>query len=178
MATKVIFLDRDGTINVDHGFVYLTEAWEFCVQAPEAMKMLQEAGYTLTIITNQSGIAHGLYTEGQMQAVHEYMKQELAKTGVTITAVGVCPHGQDSMCDCRKPKIGMAQQIEKQIGPIDYAQSWTIGDKIKDLEFGKNAKTRTALIRSTYWREAELKQEPDLIVDSLYEFAVAIQNVV
>jgi D-glycero-D-manno-heptose 1,7-bisphosphate phosphatase len=175
--TKVVFLDRDGTINVDHGYVHTVQGWEFCKGAPEGLKLLQDAGYTLAIVTNQSGIAHGLYTEGSMLALHEYMKEELAKAGVTISAVGFCPHGRDQKdCDCRKPKSGMAKQIEKVIGPIEYAASWTIGDKEADWGFGKAAGTKTALIRSQYWQEAKLKEKPDLIVDSLFDFAEHITN--
>ena len=177
MATKVIFLDRDGTINVDHGYVHTIEGWEFCERAPEALKILQDLGYTLTVVTNQSGIAHGLYTEGSMLALHEYMKEELAKAGVTIAAIGFCPHGRDQKeCDCRKPRIGMTKQIEKVIGPIEYHQSWTIGDKEADLGFGKTAGTKTALVRSQYWDEAKLKEKPDMIVGSLYEFAINLKN--
>lgn len=174
-ANKVIFLDRDGTINVDHGYVYTKEAWEFTAQAPEALKMLQEAGYILTIITNQSGIAHGLYEEKDMKQLHEYVVQQLQEHGVTIGAIAFCPHGRDQAeCDCRKPKSGMTRQIEQQIGAIDYANSWTVGDKEADLGFGKNAGTKTALIRSTYWLEKNLTDQPDMIVDSLYEFAQRI----
>jgi D-glycero-D-manno-heptose 1,7-bisphosphate phosphatase len=169
--TKVIFLDRDGTINVDHGFVYKIEDWEFTDRAPEALQLLQAAGYQLAIVTNQSGIARGLYTEEDMRHVHEHMREQLAKEGVTIAAIALCPHNRDSTCDCRKPKAGMAKQIEETIGTIDYQNSWTIGDKEADMGFGKNAGTKTALIKSKYWNEGELSEQPDLIVDSLYEFA-------
>ncbi len=170
--TKVVFLDRDGTINVDNGYVHRTADWQFTEKAPEGLKLLQEAGYILAIITNQSGIGHGMYTESDMHALHEYMKGELTKQGVSIATIAYCSHGRDqNTCDCRKPKIGMAKQIEQKIGPIDYAHSWTIGDKQADVGFGKNAGTKTALIRSNYWQEPDLTQPPDLIVGSLYDFA-------
>lgn len=173
---KVVFLDRDGTINVDRGFVQSRDQWEFTEQAPAALKKLQDSGYALGIITNQSGIARGLYTAADMRAVHEYMSEELAKDGVTIDAIAFCPHDRDSTCDCRKPMPGMAKHIEEQIGAIDYANSWTIGDKTVDMEFGQSVGTRTALIRSKYWVEAILTVKPDLIVDSLFDAAEKITS--
>jgi D-glycero-D-manno-heptose 1,7-bisphosphate phosphatase len=175
--TKVVFLDRDGTINVDsdNGYVYKISDWQFTPKAPEALKSLQEAGYVLALITSQSGIAHGLYTEADMHKLHDYMNEELKKYDVSIDAIGFCPHARNQTdCDCRKPKIGMAKQIEQKLGPINYVQSWTIGDKVADLGFGKKAGTQTALIRSDYWQESELIDQPDMIVDSLYDFAQQI----
>lgn len=175
---KVIFLDRDGTINKDRDYVYLVEQWEWTPGAQEALKKLQSAGYTLTIITNQTSIGHGFYTLEDMHRLNEYMRSELEKVGVQLAAIAFCPHRKDAGCDCRKPKTGMAKQIEAKIGPIDYAASWTVGDKDKDVGFGKGVGTKTALIRSEYWTEAGLDgNRPDLIVASLAEFAQKITPV-
>lgn len=175
---KVIFLDRDGTINVDHHHVYLLEHWQWTPGAKEALQQLQGAGYTLTVITNQTGIGHGFYALEDMQRLNEYMRSELEEVGVQLAVIAFCPHRKDAGCDCRKPKTGMAKQIEAKIGPIDYASSWTVGDKDKDVGFGKGVGTKTALIRSEYWTEAALgEQKPDLIVDSLAEFAQKITPV-
>ncbi|HSX24984.1 MAG TPA: D-glycero-beta-D-manno-heptose 1,7-bisphosphate 7-phosphatase [Candidatus Andersenbacteria bacterium] len=172
MSRKIIFLDRDGTLNVDHGYVNEADQWEWIEGAIDACKKLQDAGYALGIVTNQSGIAQGLYTEEAMHELHRYMLEEFEKHGVHIDAVAYCPHGRNQTdCDCRKPNIGMAKQIEEKIGEIDYVNSWIIGDKEADLLFGKNAGTHTALIRSRYWAEAKLSAKPDLIVDSLKEVA-------
>lgn len=172
MSKKVIFLDRDGTINVDHGYVFEQKLWAWTPGAIEGMKLLQEAGFVLTVITNQSGIAQGLYTEADMQALHAYMLAELEKQGVRLAAIAFCPHNREQdNCDCRKPKTGMATQIEKEIGEIDYQNSWTIGDKEADVGFGKNTGTHTALVKSQYWKETQLTQKPDLIVDNLLEAA-------
>ena len=173
--TKVIFLDRDGTINADHGYTYRIEDWQFTPEAPRALKKLMEAGYQLAIVTNQSGIARGLYTEEDMRRVNEYMREQLAREGVHFAAIVTCSHNRDQdECDCRKPKIGMAKQVEALIGPIDYANSWMIGDKETDAGFGKNAGTKTALIKSKYWQADTLKWEPDMIVDSVWDFATRI----
>lgn len=178
MSNKVIFLDRDGTLNVDHGYVNEAEQWEWIQGAIDACKQLQSAGYVLAIVTNQSGIAQGKYTLDQMHRLHEYMNAEFEAHGVHIAMIAYCPHdrGQDD-CDCRKPKIGMAKQIEAKIGEIDYAHSWIVGDKEADLLFGKNAGTHTALIRSIYWEEGKLSAQPDLVVDSLKEAAEFIVKV-
>ncbi len=165
---KVVFLDRDGTINIDHGFVHRIDRWEWVPGAIEGMKILQAAGYTLAVVTNQSGIAQGLYGEKEMQELHAFMKEELSKAGVYLAAIAFCPHGRDSTCDCRKPNSGMTKQVEKVVGEIDYANSWIIGDKMADVGFGKNAGTHTALIRSRYWKEEDAhRHKPDIIVDSL-----------
>lgn len=172
MSKKVIFLDRDGTLNVDHGYVNEVSQWEWITGAIDACKQLQDAGYILTIVTNQSGIAQGLYTEEAMHKLHAMMLEEFEKHGVHIAMVAYCPHDRNQdECDCRKPKIGMAKQIEAKIGDIDYANSWIVGDKEADLLFGRNAGTRTALIRSKYWEEGAVSAQPDLIVDSLKEAA-------
>lgn len=171
---NVVFLDRDGPINVDDGFVGFIDKWNLSPGALEGMKILADAGYLLTVITNQSGIAQGFYTETDMTALHDHMRQQAKQAGVTIAAVAFCPHGRESLCDCRKPKTGMAKQIEAAIGPIDYAQSWTIGDKEADIGFGQRTGTKTALMRSKYWNEQSLKTKPDLVVDSLLDAAQRI----
>lgn len=173
---KVAFLDRDGTLNVDNGYVHRPDQWQFVDKAIDGLKNLQNAGFALAIITNQSGIAHGLYTLEDMHTLHDYMKQQLAKAGVHIDAVAFCPHHRTGDCDCRKPKTDMAKQIEATIGAIYYPASWTIGDKTADLGFGKTLGTHTALIRSEYWNEAELTEKPDIIVHSLYDASLAIQK--
>jgi D-glycero-D-manno-heptose 1,7-bisphosphate phosphatase len=168
---KVIFLDRDGTINVDHGYVYKIEDWEWQPGAIAGIKKLKAAGYNIAIITNQSAIGDGTYTIADMQKLHDFMTKEFEKEGVRPVAIAFCPHRRDGDCDCRKPKLGMAKQAEEQIGAIDYGQSWTVGDKIADMQFGKNAGTKTALLRSKYWKPEELSEQPDVIADSLEEAA-------
>lgn len=175
-AHKVVFVDRDGTINVDHGYVHRVDDWEFTDRAAEALKRLRAVGYKLAVVTNQSGIARGYYTAEMMHELHKHMEAELAKEGAGVDVVAFCPHDRDSTCECRKPNIDMARHAEHILGPIDYAQSWTVGDKEADIQFGRTAGTRTALIRSEYWTEEGLKQQPDLVVDSLWEFTQRIAS--
>lgn len=173
---KVVFLDRDGTINVDKGYVHTIGQWEWQPNAQAALKMLQTADYQLAIVTNQSGVGHELYTEEAMHVLHDHMIDELKKTDVTFAAIEYCLHRRDGTCECRKPGTTMAHAIEKKVGDIDYAESWTIGDKIADMQFGKNLGTKTALIRSRYWDEETLPAKPDIIVSSLFEAAETICN--
>jgi len=171
----VIFLDRDGTLNVDKGFVHLPEDWEFTHRALDALRDLREAGYALVLVTNQSGVGRGYFTLDDVHVLHEYVRQRLAHQGVTLDAIAVCPHAPDEGCDCRKPRTGMARPIETQLGqPIAYDLSWVIGDKFSDLEFGRALGTQVCLLRSRYWEQKQLQDAPVLIVDSLYQAAQII----
>lgn len=168
---KVVFLDRDGTINIDHGYVGTTDKWEFCEGAIDGMKILQEAGFVLAIVTNQSGIARKYYSVEDMQKLHEHMETQLEKHGIHIAHIAFCPHDRDSDCRCRKPNIGMIEEAVEVIGDVDYTSSWTIGDKEADIKMGKTAGTKTALIYSQYWTEDKLATKADIVVDSLHEAA-------
>jgi len=170
--TKVIFLDRDGTINVDSGFVHSKQHFHFAPGAQEALKRLQEAGFILAVVTNQSGIGHGFYTEEDMHELHRHMVEELAEEGVSLAKIAYCPHRRDGNCDCRKPKRGMIDQVAAEVGEIDYEQSWVIGDKLSDTQMGKEVGAKTALIKSEYWGEADLEEgRPDVVVDDLAQAA-------
>ena len=128
---KAVFLDRDGTINVDKDYVYKIEDWEFIDGAEEALKILQDLGYKLIVITNQSGIARGYYTEHDAKKLFQYMQEELSKEGIQIEDVYYCPHLGDE-CECRKPKLGLFYQAQKDYD-IDFSKSYAIGDKLRDL---------------------------------------------
>ena len=135
---KAVFLDRDGTINVDKHYLYKIEEFEFLPGAVEGMRALQEAGYLLIIVTNQSGIGRGYYTEEAFHTLNQWMIEMLERQGVHITAVYYCPHLPDAAlpeyrqeCSCRKPKPGMYYQAAEEWN-IDFAQSIAIGDNLRD----------------------------------------------
>ncbi len=141
---KAVFLDRDGTINIDKGYLYRIEDFEFLPGAIEGLRKLQEAGYLLIIITNQSGIARGYYTEEDFIKLNEYMKGELKKEGITITEVYYCPHyGND--CECRKPKTAMFERAVREFN-IDLSKSYAIGDKERDCSICFKSECRGFLI--------------------------------
>jgi D,D-heptose 1,7-bisphosphate phosphatase len=175
--TGVVFLDRDGTLNVDFVYVHQIEDWRFTDRAADALRMLRAAGFAVALVSNQSGVARGLSTATDIEALHRHVRDLLARDGAALDAVAYCPHGPEDDCDCRKPRTGLARQVERQLGqPIDYAASWTIGDKLSDLAFGVALGTRTALLRSRYWNDSELETDPDVVADSLYDAARAIAD--
>ena len=138
MASKAIFLDRDGTINVEKHYLHRIEDFEFIPGAVNALKRLQDAGYLLFIMTNQSGIAKGYYSEEDFLKLNDWMLGELKSQGVTISKVYYCPHLPDArvskyrtICDCRKPALGMFRKAITEFD-IDVGKSYAIGDKIRD----------------------------------------------
>lgn len=142
---KAIFLDRDGTINVEKNYLYKIEDFEFLPGVIEGLKLLQDAGFLLIIITNQSGIGRGFYTEKDFHILNKWMSEKLKENGVNITSVYYCPHLPDAAiekyrieCDCRKPKLGMFNKAVKDYN-IDLSQCYSIGDKIRDCAICNNS---------------------------------------
>lgn len=127
---KAIFLDRDGTINVDYGYVHQPEKFDFIEGVKDTLKELHDMGYLLIVITNQSGIARGYYTKEDVNLLHEQMCSELKGYGAPVEHVYYCPHL--SGCTCRKPLTGMFYQAAEDYN-IDMAQSAAVGDKLRDL---------------------------------------------
>jgi D-glycero-D-manno-heptose 1,7-bisphosphate phosphatase len=133
------FLDRDGVLNVDHGYTHEPERLEWIDGAPDAVRLLNEAGYYVFVITNQSGVARGLYNEAAVKAFHAHMQNGLAAYGAHIDAFYYCPHHPDGVikslavrCRCRKPGPGMLEQAAHE-WPIDVRGSFLIGDKDEDM---------------------------------------------
>jgi len=165
---QVIFLDRDGTINVDRGYVFRIDDWGLGPGAIEAIRGLREAGYAIAVVTNQPGIGRGIFAESDFWALHEHVQQQLARQGASIDGVAFRPHSPADGFKCRKPATAIRDEIERLLGaPIDIATSWTVGDELSDAEFGRTIGTQTALIRSQYWQPAQLRERVDLVGDSL-----------
>ncbi len=137
---RAAFLDRDGVINEDFGYVGKIENFEFKEGIFDLLRLLQNLGFTLFVVTNQSGIARGYYTENDFFKLTEWMKKELLKQGVEIKEVRYCPHHPEitGECDCRKPKPGMILDLAKKY-KIDLKNSIMIGDSNKDIEAAKRA---------------------------------------
>jgi len=142
---KTLFLDRDGIINVDHGYVYKTEEFEFIEEIFNVCLDAQRKGYQIIVITNQSGIARGKYTVEQFKQLSSWMKGVFKEKGVDILDVYFCPHhpvkgiGEYLQnCSCRKPEPGMILQAAKEYD-VDLKRSVFIGDKISDMQAAKSA---------------------------------------
>ncbi len=151
---RAIFLDRDGTINVDHGYLHNPLDLEFIEGSVEALARLSRSGYMLIIITNQSGIGRGYFGVDGFEAFNGALVEALAREGVKITDTFMCPHSPDEVCECRKPQPFMVQRaIEKY--NIDPTKSFMLGDKSSDVECGVRAGVRSFRITEVenllYW---------------------------
>lgn len=135
---KAVFLDRDGTINVEKHYLYKEKDFEFLPGVIKGLKMLQAAGFLLIIITNQSGIGRGYYTENDYWKLTSFMCNELKIWGVYLSDIFYCPHHPNAMlsqyrikCNCRKPQTGLFRTAVEKWN-IDLARSWALGDKERD----------------------------------------------
>lgn len=154
MANKAVFFDRDGTLNVDKDYLYKIEDFKWTEGAVSALQYCHEKGYLAVVITNQSGVARGYYTEADVHRLHRWMNQELeAKGEAPIDAFYYCPHHPKGKvaayaceCSCRKPKSGLVLQAIKELD-IDPAKSLMVGDKLRDIESGEAAGVRGALYK-------------------------------
>jgi D-glycero-D-manno-heptose 1,7-bisphosphate phosphatase len=137
--TPTAFLDRDGVLNVDHGYVHQIERLEWIDGAPDAVRLLNQAGFRVVVITNQSGIARGHYDEAAVLRFHAHMQAFLGTHGARIDAFYFCPHHPQGTveayaieCECRKPKTGLLEQAARDC-PVDRSRSFVIGDREGDI---------------------------------------------
>ena len=179
---KAIFLDRDGTLNVDHGYVHKIDDFQFIEGSIEALKKLKEMGYLLVLVTNQSGIARGYFSEAQFLQLTEWMDWSLADRGVDLDGIYYCPHHPQGLasfrqdCDCRKPKPGMLLQGIRELN-IDPEQSFMVGDKIEDLQAAEEAKVRyKILVKSGKTVTPEGEQFADVVLNSLADLPEFIER--
>lgn len=168
---KVAFLDRDGTINKDFGYVHTKDRFELIEGAQTALKSLQEMGYLLIIISNQSGIGRGYFSEQEYLEFQEYIEKYLREKGITIAASYYCPHQSEDDCDCRKPKTGLFKRAEKDYD-IDWKNSIVVGDRYRDLTICKERDIRGFFIRGT---ETEQNIPGIVSVESLLEVAQLVE---
>ncbi len=164
---KAVFLDRDGTINKD--VPYCASPEELCIysEVPEGICLLKNSGFKIVVVTNQSGIARGYFTEETLKEIHNSMYHQLSQQGAVIDAVYHCPHHPDDNCDCRKPKTGMIKKAEKDFN-IELEGSFMIGDSEGDILLGKNTGLTTICVKTGYGCKDNVT-EPDHYCDTLYD---------
>lgn len=178
-ATRAVFLDRDGTINVDRH--YLSNPSQFQLVPGEtgpALRRLQDAGFLLIVVTNQSGIGRGYYTEADLHAVNARMESELASFGVRFTRIYYSPEAPEQPSRGRKPSPQFLLDAQAEFG-VELSRSYMVGDKLLDLETGWNAGcARSILVRTGYGAEVERQHGASLrnawVVDDLAAAAAAI----
>lgn len=159
---KALFLDRDGTINIDFGYVYKKDDLRFIETSLKGIRIFQERGYLIIVITNQSGIGRGLFTIEQADAFNHEMIRQLGFRGINVKAVYMCPHSPDEGCSCRKPSPELILKAKNDYD-IDLSRSFMFGDKSSDVEAGKRAGVKSFLITQDktldYWAEKLLRDE-------------------
>ena len=167
-----VFLDRDGTINEQMGYINHISRFRLLPKVSEAIALLNKYNYLVIVISNQSGVGRGYFPIELVYKVHEYMKELLKKSGAFLDAIYFCPHTPDQGCNCRKPKTGMIEKACKQF-PIDLSRSYVIGDMCIDMELAKNAKIKGVMVKTGYglgeieYRLPKLDIKPLYIADDL-----------
>jgi len=175
-----VFLDRDGTLNVERDLVESPSDLELIEGVGEALSDLHAAGYALVVVTNQSARARGLLSEAGLEAIHRHLRELLWQEGVVLTDVLHCPHhptqGEAPLraeCTCRKPKPGMLLEAASKHA-LDLSHSWIVGDSARDIEAGQAAGIRTLLVETGKGREERTRCSPDAVVADLRAAAAAI----
>jgi heptosyltransferase-2 len=169
--TVAVFLDRDGTLNRDVGYLSDPDQLELCPGAGAAVRSLNEAGLRVIVVTNQSGVARGLIAHDQLEAIHRRLAVDLHESGATLDAIYYCPHHPDAQCRCRKPQAGL---IEQAVGAysVDPSRSYVIGDKLADVQLARRVGAASVLVRTGHGtRTLEAwpgdQPRPDYIADDL-----------
>jgi D-glycero-D-manno-heptose 1,7-bisphosphate phosphatase len=163
-----VFLDRDGTIMEDTNYVGDVERVVLIPSAPAALKRLQQAGYKLFVVTNQSGVGRGYFTREAVEAIHAHLDEHFGKTGVRFDRYYVCPHHPEDNCDCRKPKPKFLLDAAREYG-LDLTRSFMVGDRPSDIQAGVTAGTKAILVLTGAGRETLAKQEvnPDFVAEDI-----------
>lgn len=181
MKRGAVFIDRDGTISEEVGYVNHPSRYRVFPYAAEAIELLNRAGLLAVLVTNQAGVARGYFAEELIERVHNLLAQELERGGARLDAVYYCPHHPSVGdapyrldCDCRKPKPGLILRAAAELD-VDLARSWMIGDRYGDILLARNAGLRSAFVLSGYGRgeweyqSGAWEHQPDIVAENLLE---------
>ncbi len=181
MKNKAVFLDRDGVINEDKGYVHRIEDFKIYPEVFPALKKLQEAGYKLLIVTNQSGIALDYYTEEDFKKLTDYMLNVFEKEGIHIDKVYYCPHHENGTnpkytlkCECRKPESGMIRKGIEEFN-IDPSKSFLIGDKENDIKAAHKEGVKAILVKTGQGMKYVDNTEADYTAENILD---AVENII
>ena len=173
MKRPAVFLDRDGTINVDAGYIDRLERLELYPFAIDAIRLFRRAGYLVVVITNQAGVAQGLYGEDFVETTARFLASQAERGNTQIDGHYYCPHSPDAVveryrvdCECRKPKAGMARRAAEELG-IDLSRSVVIGDRWRDLAVAQAVGARGILVKTGYGATEALRPPPGLSADAV-----------
>ncbi|MCG3149749.1 MAG: D-glycero-alpha-D-manno-heptose-1,7-bisphosphate 7-phosphatase [Verrucomicrobiae bacterium] len=158
MSNRAVFLDRDGVLMQDSNYVGHVERVVILDSAPHAVRRLQEAGFRVFVVTNQSGVGRGYFTRQAVDEIHALLDREFAKVGARIERYYVCPHHPEDKCACRKPSPKLLQQAAAEFA-LDLKQCYMIGDRRSDVECGQNAGARAVLVLTGAGAETLAKGE-------------------
>lgn len=186
MNQRAVFIDRDGTLSEEVGYINHQSRFRLFPYAAAAIKHLNENGWLAIVTTNQAGVARGYFSEEMIQTVHATMTKELESNGARLDAIYYCPHhpsiGDPPYrvdCDCRKPKPGLIARAAGAFG-INLPESWMVGDRYSDVELARNAGVKSAFVMSGYGRgewehqHQSWTQQPDFVAKDLLAAVEAI----
>ncbi len=171
-----VFLDRDGTIAEEVGYLNHASRFRMFPFAAAAIRRLNEAGLPVVVVSNQSGVGRGYFPESLVQTVNELMTVQLTKSGARIDAIYYCPHTSTENCECRKPRTGMLERAAREHS-LDLARSFVVGDRYGDMELAQRARAKSILVRTGYgegelaWHSAKWPSQPDFVAEDLSKAA-------
>jgi D-glycero-D-manno-heptose 1,7-bisphosphate phosphatase len=163
---RFVLIDRDGTLIKEKIYLCDPDEVDLIPGAAAALKRLQNEGWGLCLVTNQSGIARGFFGLEQVRRVHQRLAHELAVIGVELDGIYICPHRPEDSCHCRKPSPGMIEQAISVHG-FDPREAWVIGDKEVDIGLGHAVGAKSILVRTGYGQSYEFRTMADFVVDDV-----------
>jgi D-glycero-D-manno-heptose 1,7-bisphosphate phosphatase len=169
---RAVFLDRDGTICEEVGYLNHITRLHIFPFAVAAIRRLNDAGFPVIVVTNQSGVARGFFPEALVTEVHDRIRHDLAVSGARIDGFYACPHRSEDGCDCRKPRTGLLELAAREHGLV-LAGSWVVGDRRADVDLAHNARARSIMVLSGYgrgefeWHVPGWTNQPEFVVEDL-----------
>lgn len=167
-----VFIDRDGTLIEEMGYLNHVSRLRMFPFAPEAIRRLNQAELPVIVVTNQSGVARGYFPESLVIEVNTLLERQLAAAGAHLTGVYYCPHAAGDECDCRKPKTGLLERAAKE-HDLDLSRSYVVGDRYADIELARRARAQSVMVRTGYgegellWQAEKWPAQPDHVAAAL-----------